>query len=209
MRLFNCAMCDKGYARQIDYENHLSSYDHTHRQRIADLKKINAAKEAEDTQPRYGGSKRDIDFKGATKSGGGPRFSDTFGKDEVPIGGGGRFKKVGVTVSGPSTNTATKKEGIVPTPATEAPAAPKPEAAKEPEKEADVKEAEVKDGQATEEDVVVASAQDNDDNSSEISDWGEYDFTKPTGCDHANCPGCKTEGIWDGWVPLPGWTPPS
>ena len=31
--------------------------------------------------------------------------------------------------------------------------------------------------------------------------WEEYDFTKPTGCDHASCPGCKTDGIWSGeWV---------
>jgi hypothetical protein len=31
--------------------------------------------------------------------------------------------------------------------------------------------------------------------------WEEYDFTKPTGCDHASCSGCKTDGIWSGeWV---------
>jgi cell division protein FtsB len=28
--------------------------------------------------------------------------------------------------------------------------------------------------------------------------WEQYDFTKPTGCDHTTCPGCKTDGIWDG-----------
>ena len=31
--------------------------------------------------------------------------------------------------------------------------------------------------------------------------WEEYDFTKPTGCDHSTCNGCITEGIWGGaWV---------
>jgi hypothetical protein len=27
--------------------------------------------------------------------------------------------------------------------------------------------------------------------------WEQYDFTRPTGCDHNTCVGCKTDGIWE------------
>jgi hypothetical protein len=44
-------------------------------------------------------------------------------------------------------------------------------------------------------DVVMGDAE------GEAITWEEYDFTKPTGCDHSTCGGCKTEGIWSGdWV---------
>nr|GFD57533.1 hypothetical protein [Tanacetum cinerariifolium] len=45
-----------------------------------------------------------------------------------------------------------------------------------------------------EEDVVMGE----DDEEVEAITWEEYDFTKPTGCDHATCGGCKTDGIWSG-----------
>ena len=48
------------------------------------------------------------------------------------------------------------------------------------------------------EDIVMG-----DDDKEEVISWQEYDFTKPTGCDHASCGGCKTDGIWSGsWVTI-------
>ncbi|KAM4061100.1 zinc-finger double-stranded RNA-binding domain-containing protein [Hirsutella rhossiliensis] len=35
---FYCTLCSKGYSRMNDYEAHLSSYDHTHKQRLKDMK---------------------------------------------------------------------------------------------------------------------------------------------------------------------------
>ncbi|KJZ74290.1 hypothetical protein HIM_06296 [Hirsutella minnesotensis 3608] len=35
---FYCTLCSKGYSRMNEYEAHLSSYDHTHKQRLKDMK---------------------------------------------------------------------------------------------------------------------------------------------------------------------------
>ncbi|KAI9163714.1 G patch domain-containing protein 8 [Paramyrothecium foliicola] len=35
---FYCSLCSKGYSRMNDYEAHLSSYDHSHKQRLKDMK---------------------------------------------------------------------------------------------------------------------------------------------------------------------------
>ncbi|KAG6036744.1 hypothetical protein E4U41_005494 [Claviceps citrina] len=35
---FYCTLCSKGYSRMNDYEAHLSSYDHSHKQRLKDMK---------------------------------------------------------------------------------------------------------------------------------------------------------------------------
>lgn len=40
MQSFYCDLCSKGYSRMNDYEAHLSSYDHTHRQRMKDMKQM-------------------------------------------------------------------------------------------------------------------------------------------------------------------------
>ena len=37
-RAFYCQLCSKGYSRMNDYEAHLSSYDHAHKQRLRDMK---------------------------------------------------------------------------------------------------------------------------------------------------------------------------
>jgi len=34
---FHCSLCNKGYSRMNDYEAHLSSYDHSHKQRLRDM----------------------------------------------------------------------------------------------------------------------------------------------------------------------------
>ncbi|OAA60526.1 c2h2 finger domain containing protein [Niveomyces insectorum RCEF 264] len=38
MRAFFCDLCQKGYTRMNEYEAHLSSYDHSHKQRLKDMK---------------------------------------------------------------------------------------------------------------------------------------------------------------------------
>ncbi|KAF4626800.1 hypothetical protein G7Y89_g11354 [Cudoniella acicularis] len=37
---FYCELCSKGYARMNEYEAHLSSYDHSHKQRLQDMRKL-------------------------------------------------------------------------------------------------------------------------------------------------------------------------
>ena len=183
MRLFNCAICDKGYPRQLDYENHLRSYDHNHRQRLADMKKLTASNDAEGQKPKQGIELRALDTKASGSSLAGKGFKKIggaagLGKGFTKIGGG--FKKVGTVVG---------KEG-------------------EKSKDADVVAAETvvasvepveQEKPSTEKmkgDVVMGDSEEE-----EAITWEEYDFTKPTGCDHATCEGCKTEGIWSGgWV---------
>jgi hypothetical protein len=38
MQSFYCQLCQKGYTRMNEYEAHLSSYDHSHKQRLKDMK---------------------------------------------------------------------------------------------------------------------------------------------------------------------------
>ncbi|KAK4157364.1 hypothetical protein C8A00DRAFT_40209 [Chaetomidium leptoderma] len=38
LQSFYCQLCQKGYSRMNDYEAHLSSYDHSHKQRLKDMK---------------------------------------------------------------------------------------------------------------------------------------------------------------------------
>ncbi|KAI0465563.1 hypothetical protein F4859DRAFT_376680 [Xylaria cf. heliscus] len=40
LQSFYCDLCSKGYSRMNDYEAHLSSYDHSHRQRMKDMKQM-------------------------------------------------------------------------------------------------------------------------------------------------------------------------
>ncbi|KAH6616478.1 hypothetical protein C7974DRAFT_379382 [Boeremia exigua] len=178
MRLFNCTICDKGYPRQLDYENHLRSYDHNHRQRLADMKKLTASNDAEGQKPKQGVELRALEGKGALAGKGFTKIGAAggLGKGFTKIGGG--FKKVGNVVG----KEGEKKEVMV-------------EKAVVPE--AVVEVAAVKqDTDKMDEDVVMG-----EDDEEEVITWEEYDFTKPTGCDHATCEGCKTEGIWSGsWV---------
>ncbi|CAN9141926.1 unnamed protein product [Alternaria alternata] len=187
VRLFNCTICDKGYPRQLDYENHLRSYDHNHRQRLADMKKLTASNETESSKPKQSLEMRSIDVENANKKPGvGSRFTKIGGGGAAGAAGG-RFKKVGVAVSGKeggyedvSGKTGEDTKKVVDS-------VEVPPAVAMPMVEADVKK---------EEDVAMV----NDEEGEEIT-WEEYDFTKPTGCDHASCPGCKTDGIWSGeWM---------
>ena len=158
------------------------------------MKKLTASNEAESSKPKQGLEMRSIDVENANKKPGvGSRFTKIGGGGAAGAAGaaGGRFKKVGVAVSGKeggyedvSGKTGEDTKKVVDS--VEVPAAAAAAAAM-PIVEADVKK---------EEDVVMA----NDEEGDEIT-WEEYDFTKPTGCDHASCPGCKTDGIWSGeWM---------
>ncbi|CAO2648123.1 Nn.00g090450.m01.CDS01 [Neocucurbitaria sp. VM-36] len=193
LRLFNCTICDKGYPRQLDYENHLGSYDHNHRQRLADMKKLTASNDAEGSKPKQGLDMRSINVEDANKKPGvGGRFTKIGGGGGA-VAGGSRFKKVGVAVGGAKEGSeeVKKDEGQKKEDAVLAESEEKPSTVDAGEKPDELKK---------DEDAVMM-----DDDEEEAVTWEEYDFTKPTGCDHANCPGCKTDGIWNGgWVSLRG-----
>lgn len=187
VRLFNCAICDKGYPRQLDYENHLRSYDHNHRQRLADMKKLTASNDAESSKPKQGLDMRSINVEDANKKPGvGSRFTKIGGTGPAAAGGS-RFKKVGTKTGEKVEEKKKEAEPMVAAPAT-----------------TDVK-MESKTA-ASGEGSAVAPAEDTvmaDEEEEEVVTWAEYDFTKPTGCDHETCPGCKTDGIWSGeWIAL-------
>ncbi|KAI4693544.1 uncharacterized protein J4E88_001917 [Alternaria novae-zelandiae] len=187
VRLFNCTICDKGYPRQLDYENHLRSYDHNHRQRLADMKKLTASNDTESNKPKQGLEMRSIDVENANKKPGvGSRFTK-IGGGGGNAAAGGRFKKVGVAVGGKDGVEEKAEVVVVKTEDVAEKSVEVPVAAAMPVAEAEVKK---------EEDTVMA-----DDAKTDEITWEEYDFTKPTGCNHASCPGCKTDGIWSGgWV---------
>ncbi|KKA28930.1 hypothetical protein TD95_004424 [Thielaviopsis punctulata] len=59
LQLFYCQLCSKGYSRINDYEAHLSSYDHSHKQRMKDMKAMvrdpNAAVRARKAEAKANG----------------------------------------------------------------------------------------------------------------------------------------------------------
>ncbi|KAF4960563.1 hypothetical protein FGADI_877 [Fusarium gaditjirri] len=83
---FYCQLCSKGYSRMNDYEAHLSSYDHSHKQRLKDMK-------AMVRDPTAGSRAR----KAEAKAGG--LISIKLPGQENATGGGG-FKKGGFKKSG-------------------------------------------------------------------------------------------------------------
>jgi hypothetical protein len=179
VRLFNCSICDKGYPRQVDYENHLRSYDHNHRQRLADMKKLTANNDPNSNKPKQSLDMQSINIEEASKKmGAGGRFTKIGGGGGAIAGRG--FKKVGVAVA---KDGEKKEETVVETTEQKIPVA----VAIVEEKQVETEK---------HEDVIMA-----DDDEEEAITWEEYDFTKPTGCDHSTCEGCKTDGIWSGeWV---------
>jgi hypothetical protein len=182
VRLFNCTICDKGYPRQVDYENHLRSYDHNHRQRLADMKKLTASNDPESNKPKAGLDMRSINIDDANKK---PGVGSRFTKIGGAAAAGSRFKKVGTAVGAPK--AVDEKDDKSKVEAAVVKEAPPPAVA----------EVAVVPTEASKNDDVVMEEAEED----EQITWEEYDFTKPTGCHHANCPGCKTDGIWSGgWV---------
>ncbi|KAI1343247.1 hypothetical protein F5Y15DRAFT_228509 [Xylariaceae sp. FL0016] len=94
MQSFYCDLCSKGYSRMNDYEAHLSSYDHSHRQRMKDMKQMvkdpTAGARARKAEAKADGLisiKLGDNNNSASNSGGGG-------------GGAGGFKKGGFKKSG-------------------------------------------------------------------------------------------------------------
>lgn len=182
------------------------------------MKKLTARNETEKEKKRGPDEMRSVPLGGANKaSGAGPRFKKIGGGP--PAAGGDRFKKVGGSVP-----DAGKSEEAIKAADEEKKEADK-KAAEETEVERLRKEKEdlqkkfdelkaehemakkgtespVPPPAVAEKDISVEANKDGDvimgenDDEEEIT-WEEYDFTKPTGCDHATCAGCKTDGIWD------------
>ncbi|KAF1735948.1 G patch domain-containing protein 8 [Beauveria bassiana] len=97
---FYCALCAKGYTRMNDYEAHLGSYDHSHKQRLKDMK-------AMVRDPAAGARARKAEAK-----------ADGLISIKVPDGGGatastagGGFKKGGFKKSGFKSTMAPVTEG--------------------------------------------------------------------------------------------------
>ncbi|ORX92704.1 hypothetical protein BCR34DRAFT_580927 [Clohesyomyces aquaticus] len=77
LRTFKCDLCVKSYARQTELEAHFSSYDHTHRARMADMKKINASMDSGNVKrkrPEADGEMVTLDPTAREKGGDMPKF---------------------------------------------------------------------------------------------------------------------------------------
>lgn len=141
------------------------------------MKKLTASNDTESGRPKQGLELRSIDVEAG---------KGKMGKGFTKIGrgapaGGSRFKKVGVAVGGTKGDKDVDED-------------------KDKDKVAgeDVPEKVVEAAKAEQEDVVMAH---EDKDEQEDVTWEEYDFTKPTACHDAPCPGLKTDGIWSGeWV---------
>ncbi|KAI0196360.1 hypothetical protein F4808DRAFT_321427 [Astrocystis sublimbata] len=96
LQSFYCDLCSKGYSRMNDYEAHLSSYDHSHRQRMKDMKQMVK-------DPTAGARARRAEAKAdgliSIKLGGGG-VDASAGAANDGGGGGGGFKKSGFKKSG-------------------------------------------------------------------------------------------------------------
>ncbi|OTA99586.1 hypothetical protein M426DRAFT_324979 [Hypoxylon sp. CI-4A] len=100
LQSFYCELCSKGYSRMNDYEAHLGSYDHSHRQRMKDMKQMVK-------DPTAGARARKAEAKAdgliSIKLGGEPGTSTTGGGGGGGgggSGGGSGFKKGGFKKSG-------------------------------------------------------------------------------------------------------------
>ncbi|KAL6900132.1 hypothetical protein GGI43DRAFT_384304 [Trichoderma evansii] len=92
---FYCNLCSKGYSRMNDYEAHLSSYDHSHKQRLKDMKAMvrdpNAGAKARKAEAKADGIVSiKLNDQDAPSSSGGAAGG----------GGGGGFKKGGFKKTG-------------------------------------------------------------------------------------------------------------
>ncbi|KAF4462158.1 c2h2 type zinc finger containing [Fusarium albosuccineum] len=107
-KAFYCNLCSKGYSRMNEYEAHLSSYDHSHKQRLKDMKAMvrdpNAGSRARKAEAKADGL---ISIK-------------LPGQDGSGSGGGGGFKKGGFKKSG-FKSAFTKVESSAAGPAAEKP----------------------------------------------------------------------------------------
>ncbi|ROT41592.1 hypothetical protein SODALDRAFT_322694 [Sodiomyces alkalinus F11] len=95
LQSFYCTLCSKGYSRMNDYEAHLSSYDHSHKQRLKDMKAMvrdpNAGARARRAEAKAGGI---VSIKLAQNDAAPQQLAGG------NSGGGGGFKKGGFKKSG-------------------------------------------------------------------------------------------------------------
>ncbi|KAM3066565.1 hypothetical protein ACMFMG_002279 [Clarireedia jacksonii] len=95
VRSFYCELCSKGYARMNEYEAHLSSYDHSHKQRLKDMRQLTR-------DPMASSKARKAEAKANSQSG---LISIKLGGDAgtntgTAASGGGGFKKGGFKKAG-------------------------------------------------------------------------------------------------------------
>ncbi|KAG4434479.1 hypothetical protein IFR05_010022 [Cadophora sp. M221] len=90
VRSFYCELCSKGYARMNEYEAHLSSYDHSHKQRLKDMRQLTR-------DPLASSKARKAEAKANSQSG---LISIKLGESGSSGGGSGGFKKAGFKKAG-------------------------------------------------------------------------------------------------------------
>ncbi|CAG8959789.1 hypothetical protein HYFRA_00001696 [Hymenoscyphus fraxineus] len=90
VKSFYCELCSKGYARMNEYEAHLSSYDHSHKQRLKDMRQLSR-------DPLASSKARKAEAKANSQSG---LISIKLGSDAAPAPSGGGFKKGGFKKAG-------------------------------------------------------------------------------------------------------------
>ncbi|KAF7865183.1 hypothetical protein EAF04_006160 [Stromatinia cepivora] len=92
VKSFYCELCSKGYARMNEYEAHLSSYDHSHKQRLKDMRQLTR-------DPMASSKARKAEAKANSQSGLiSIKLSGEANSGAGAIGGG--FKKGGFKKSG-------------------------------------------------------------------------------------------------------------
>ncbi|KAI0537904.1 hypothetical protein GGR58DRAFT_469877 [Xylaria digitata] len=101
LQSFYCDLCSKGYSRMNDYEAHLGSYDHSHRQRMKDMKQMVKDPTA-GARARRAEAKADGLISIKLGSGGGDSNNITAGNGNEGKGGAAAtgFKKGGFKKSG-------------------------------------------------------------------------------------------------------------
>ncbi|KUJ09250.1 uncharacterized protein LY89DRAFT_281722 [Mollisia scopiformis] len=90
VKSFYCELCSKGYARMNEYEAHLSSYDHSHKQRLKDMRQLTR-------DPLASTKARKAEAKANSQSG---LISIKLGGDSGSSGSAGGIKKAGFKKSG-------------------------------------------------------------------------------------------------------------
>lgn len=94
MASFYCQLCQKGYSRHNEYEAHLSSYDHSHKVRLKEMRAMTRDPTAA-ARARKAEAKADGVISIQLGGGDGPGAKGAAGG-----GGGGGFKKGGFKKSG-------------------------------------------------------------------------------------------------------------
>ncbi|KAK3290320.1 uncharacterized protein B0H64DRAFT_62778 [Chaetomium fimeti] len=103
LQSFYCQLCQKGYSRMNDYEAHLSSYDHSHKQRLKDMKAMvrdPAATARARRQEQKAEGVISIKLGEAAAAGGGGIGGGGGGGAGGAAAGGGGFKKGGFKKTG-------------------------------------------------------------------------------------------------------------